>query len=550
MRAFRIGPRKLATAASLAIATGFVFAAGGGLALTIAVGLILSSASIIAFLLVDTRRAIRHELLAIRTIQDEFRETIPASKVVDAPNEARDFELRHEIHRSLADERQQAVRFQEDRAIREAEKWEDALWSGHKAPAIDRLQRLARDHSVSTRARSRALLALAKWNAHVGDFASAYENSVLARVTHPGGVRADDEQPALEADFLAAIGRRVEARELVLQLPHADDPNLLLRLANLHEDDARLGWLNELLCREGFAPIGRRDRALPLTIDNLKTRHSLNHNGQVSTATVSVIMPALNAAGTIATALRSLQEQTWGNLEVIVVDDGSSDTTVEIAQDFASRDPRIHVLPLERNYGVYTARNFGLRHVSGEIVTTHDADDWSHAQKIEAQVRSLLADETLVGTMSYATRVSEDLVAMSFSKPRKQLITLNSSSIMVLRRVFDEIGFWDEVRASADSEFLFRMRSFYGKEAVSLVHREAPLMFARFLDGSLTSAVDTGIFTLWAEGGARRQYKAAYTAWHKDPEFKAALPWNPRTDPRPFPCPPELRIHRESVAGR
>ncbi len=91
--------------------------------------------------------------------------------------------------------------------------------------------------------------------------------------------------------------------------------------------------------------------------------------------TVSVLIPAWNAAGSIARALASVLEERRVDLEVVVVDDASTDGTLEVVRGIAATDPRVVVLPLESNGGVSNARNRGLEAVRGEWITLLDADD-------------------------------------------------------------------------------------------------------------------------------------------------------------------------------
>lgn len=90
---------------------------------------------------------------------------------------------------------------------------------------------------------------------------------------------------------------------------------------------------------------------------------------------VSVIISAYNAAATIERAVRSVLAQTHHNLELIVVDDGSSDATHEILQWLAAEDDRVRLLEPKPNSGVSTSRNRGLDAARGEWVTFLDADD-------------------------------------------------------------------------------------------------------------------------------------------------------------------------------
>src|SRR5262249_22481759 len=90
--------------------------------------------------------------------------------------------------------------------------------------------------------------------------------------------------------------------------------------------------------------------------------------------TVSVIMPAYNARHYLHGAVESVLRQTFRDLALLVIDDGSSDETVRIAEDFAGRDPRVRVLRQE-NAGPGPARNTGFRHARGHYFAFLDSDD-------------------------------------------------------------------------------------------------------------------------------------------------------------------------------
>jgi succinoglycan biosynthesis protein ExoO/succinoglycan biosynthesis protein ExoU len=90
---------------------------------------------------------------------------------------------------------------------------------------------------------------------------------------------------------------------------------------------------------------------------------------------VSIIVPAYNAAAFLASALGSAVAQTLRALEVIVVDDGSSDRTAAIADEFASRDSRVRLVRHASSRGAAAARNTAIAHASGRWVAPLDADD-------------------------------------------------------------------------------------------------------------------------------------------------------------------------------
>jgi glycosyltransferase involved in cell wall biosynthesis len=100
---------------------------------------------------------------------------------------------------------------------------------------------------------------------------------------------------------------------------------------------------------------------------------------------VSVIIPAFDAADHISQALNSALSQTYEAIEVIVVDDGSSDATSSIVEEFVRRDTRVRLIR-QNNAGVGAARNTAIEESRGEYIAPLDADDFWFPQKLEKQV--------------------------------------------------------------------------------------------------------------------------------------------------------------------
>lgn len=107
---------------------------------------------------------------------------------------------------------------------------------------------------------------------------------------------------------------------------------------------------------------------------------------------VSIIVPAYNVENYIATCLDSLVGQAYENLEIIVVDDGSTDKTGEIADEYAARDGRVRVIHKE-NGGLSSSREAGISEASGEFITVVDADDWLEPEALLCCVEAMRADE-------------------------------------------------------------------------------------------------------------------------------------------------------------
>jgi hypothetical protein len=103
---------------------------------------------------------------------------------------------------------------------------------------------------------------------------------------------------------------------------------------------------------------------------------------------VSVVVPAFNAAGTLDETLLSARRQTYESIEIIVVNDGSTDRTPDIAERHALEDRRVRLINIA-NSGVAVARNTGVAASSGAAIAPLDADDLWHPQKLEKQMQAM-----------------------------------------------------------------------------------------------------------------------------------------------------------------
>jgi glycosyltransferase involved in cell wall biosynthesis len=253
---------------------------------------------------------------------------------------------------------------------------------------------------------------------------------------------------------------------------------------------------------------------------------------------VSVIIACFNSADTIETALRSLQEQTWANLEIIIVDDCSSDDTLAVVSGYLSE--RIRLIRMPVNSGAYVARNAALATCQGDFVTLHDADDWSHPAKIATQAAFLLANPEVAACTTRRVRVTENLDQVRLSS-RGWILGLNTSSLMVRRELLVNVFCgWDGVRFAADTELLKRIQVELGKGAIKHL-QSGPLTLQRLSATSASSLSKTGYpgYTF----GTRHLYAKSYEYAHRHrlPPFPAA----PSEDRRPFLAPRLMNPARE-----
>ncbi len=102
---------------------------------------------------------------------------------------------------------------------------------------------------------------------------------------------------------------------------------------------------------------------------------------------ISIIVPVYNTEKYIGRCIESIQNQTYTDLEIILVDDGSKDDSLTICQKYAEKDSRIKVLHTKKNFGVSNARNMGIEHSTGEYIGFIDSDDYIEKTMYETLVR-------------------------------------------------------------------------------------------------------------------------------------------------------------------
>ena len=178
---------------------------------------------------------------------------------------------------------------------------------------------------------------------------------------------------------------------------------------------------------------------------------------------VSVIMPAFNAARFIEASLRSLLvERERVQLDIIVVDDGSSDDTRAIVARLASEAREIRLLA-NPGKGIAAARNTGLRELPGDcaFVTFHDADDLSFAGRIARQRAKLTSDSSidgLYGLVQMFSTQDETTLTPAPGTPSRLIRGPYLQSAMFRPGALHGTGYFDETyRQGCDSDYFLRM---------------------------------------------------------------------------------------------
>lgn len=123
---------------------------------------------------------------------------------------------------------------------------------------------------------------------------------------------------------------------------------------------------------------------------------------------ISVILPVYNVAIYLERCIDSVLNQTYTNLEIIIIDDGSTDNSSEICDKYESRDSRVIVFH-KQNGGPSSARNFGMRHVTGDYVSFIDSDDWIQKDFYESMMSGLLVNADIINA-NYSIEIDSKIV--------------------------------------------------------------------------------------------------------------------------------------------
>ena len=138
---------------------------------------------------------------------------------------------------------------------------------------------------------------------------------------------------------------------------------------------------------------------------------------------VSIITPTYNSAKFIEETIQSVQSQTYSNWEMIIVDDGSTDTTVKIIEGIIKQDDRIQFHKLENNSGPAVARNTAIGKAKGEYLTFIDADDIWFPNFIKNSI-DVIKQTNIPFVFSSYKRANENLefVFSDFIVPKKEMM--------------------------------------------------------------------------------------------------------------------------------
>jgi len=206
---------------------------------------------------------------------------------------------------------------------------------------------------------------------------------------------------------------------------------------------------------------------------------------------VSVILSVYNGAGYLSEAVESILGQSYRALELIIIDDHSTDATPALLESYWRSDPRVRVFRNSANKGLTKSLNKGLDLSRGHFIARHDADDCSHPDRIRRQMESMFPDPglALLGTgallMDSAGKSVKALNVNTGERLKARLPKNNQfihGSVLMRRDAVESAGgYREEFRYAQDYDLFLRLSENYAVDNI-----DEPLYSSRLADGSIS----------------------------------------------------------------
>lgn len=212
---------------------------------------------------------------------------------------------------------------------------------------------------------------------------------------------------------------------------------------------------------------------------------------------VSVIMPAYNAEKYVGFAIQSILEQTYKDLELIVINDCSTDDTKSVIQTYLEKDERVRLIDNPHNMKIARSLNRGIESSKGKYIARMDADDWSYPYRIEKQVELMENDPEIVLCSGNMEICDKDMVVKSKSnmpqeheKIMKVILQYNpmvSPAMMWKKETSLEVNGFMEDTITEDYMFVLDMST-----KGLLINLNDTLIKYRIIKSSMTSTKNMG----------------------------------------------------------
>jgi glycosyltransferase involved in cell wall biosynthesis len=399
------------------------------------------------------------------------------------------------------------------------------LWSGFSRHARRDLDHVVRSASASA---DKALAAweLAKFCAVETQWQQALYYLKIIRKVNKNLLR-NKEASLLYVETLTACGQSDEAEHYARRkldkgelgadyycaLSNVMAARAVRQKGGLERDLARLALLNRMYREKDLEEVSLLDPSRGFVFGNLTVAEgclSAMHRPQK----ISVLLTVHNAKPLLSNAVSNILSQTWRNLELVIVDDASTDSSWKVVERFATQDSRIVPVRNAVNEGVYQSRNRALSLATGDFIATHDSHDWSHPQMLQTQVQAMLVEPETRLTFPGVACVSPDMkYVLRLDDNSTEYLHRSCRSLFIRRRDLQCLGKWDGVAANADDEFVQRARAIWGDQAARDVLPNVPMSLRLKHSASRRSPGETDFRSLTS--GTRHEYARQAEFWRR-----------------------------------
>ena len=224
---------------------------------------------------------------------------------------------------------------------------------------------------------------------------------------------------------------------------------------------------------------------------------------------VSIIIPVFNGERFLREAVESVLAQKYSPVEIIIVDDGSTDGTATVARSFPETVRYLH----QTNHGPAAARNRGIEQAQGNLIAFADADDLWPSHKLELQLPYLIRDSKIDIVLG---RIQQVLLSETQAKEiGDPAFSVNLGSAVIRRSCFERVGLFDEtMRYSEDVDWFMRAR----EGAAAIMTIDAVTLFYRQHEQNMTRGKST------SELNVLKALKKSLDRRREQTGFASALP--------------------------
>tara|TARA_B100001250_G_scaffold169750_1_gene146180 strand:+ start:10264 stop:10959 length:696 start_codon:yes stop_codon:yes gene_type:complete len=164
---------------------------------------------------------------------------------------------------------------------------------------------------------------------------------------------------------------------------------------------------------------------------------------------ISVIMSVWNDSKNVRTAIDSILGQSYKNFEFLIIDDGSTDSTYEILEEYKMRDSRIKIFKNEKNKGLTKSLNLLISYSNGDMIARQDSDDISKKSRLETQLNCITKNRFDICTSrALVKNTNKKIPGLSYYLPNKIAIKIKNpfihGTLLIKKSIFTELDNYDE----------------------------------------------------------------------------------------------------------